>query len=306
MTFARTAVVGAGLIGGSLALRLRDLGADVVVVDPDAATRDAAAAAGLVVAEVVPADRDLVVLAAPLDVIVAALPALAAAAPDAVLVDVGSVKGTVRDACRAHGLEHRWVGAHPMAGTELSGFGHADAGLLVDASWAVTRGPGPVADVVDWVVAAFAATVVVLDADAHDRAVALVSHAPHVLANALLEVVTGAADPAAAHLAAGSFRDGTRVAGRDPIRTRNMLADNAAALGPVVDDLVAVLQTYRRELDDAAALAEHLARVSAAAGDVRRPVVAWRACGDLGAALAEPGVLLVRGGVSGLEVAPAR
>ena len=89
MTFARTAVVGAGLIGGSLALRLRDLGADVVVVDPDAATRDAAAAAGLVVADEVPGDRDLVLLAGPLDVIVATLPALAGAAPDAVLVDVG-------------------------------------------------------------------------------------------------------------------------------------------------------------------------------------------------------------------------
>lgn len=306
MTPTRTAVVGAGLIGGSLALRLRDLGADVVVVDPDPATREAASAAGLAVAEDVPTDCDLVVLAAPLDVIVATLPVVAAAAPDAVLVDVGSVKGTVRDACRAHGLEGRWVGAHPMAGTELSGFAHADAGLLVDASWAVTRGPGPVADVVAWVVDTFAATVVVLDADAHDRSVALVSHAPHVLANALLEVVTAAGDPAAAHLAAGSFRDGTRVAGRDPLRTRNMLADNAAALGPVVDDLVAALQTYRRELDDAAALAEHLGRVSAAAGDVRERAVAWQPCPDLEAALSGSGVLLVRGGVSGLEVAPAR
>ncbi|WP_148613707.1 prephenate dehydrogenase [Nocardioides rubriscoriae] len=302
MTYRRTAVVGAGLIGGSLALRLRDLGVDVVVVDPDPGTRAAAAAVGLVVAETVPGDRDLVVLAAPLDVIVAALPEVAAAAPDAVLVDVGSVKGTVRDACRAHGLEHRWVGAHPMAGTERSGFAHATASLLVGASWAVTRGAGPVADVVRWVVDTFDATAVVLDTDAHDRAVALVSHAPHVLANALLGVVEDAADPAAAHLAAGSFRDGTRVAGRDPLRTRNMLADNAAALGPVLDDLVVLLQHYRRELDDRAALAERLASVTAGADAVRRPEPGWRPCADLDAALAAPGTTLLRRGPSGLEL----
>lgn len=303
MTFRRTAVLGAGLIGGSLALRLLDLGLDVVVVDPDPDTRAAAAAAGLAVSDGVPPDRDLVVLAAPLDVIVAALPGVAAAAPDAVLVDVGSVKGTVRDACRAHGLEDRWVGAHPMAGTERSGFAHADPALLVGASWAVTRGTGRVADVVRWVVDAFAATAVVLDTEAHDRAVALVSHAPHVLANALLEVVEAAADPAAAHLAAGSFRDGTRVAGRDPLRTRNMLADNAAALGPVLDDLVALLQSYRRELDDRATLAERLSRVTAAADVVRRPEPGWQPCPDLDSALAAPGTLLVRSGPSGLESA---
>jgi prephenate dehydrogenase len=301
--FSRPAVVGAGLIGGSVALRLHAQGLDVVVVDPDPATLAAAAAAGLRTAEVVPSDRDLVVLAAPLHVIVRALPAVATDAPDAVLVDVGSVKGTVRDAVASHSLLSRWVGAHPMAGTELSGFAHADAALLVGASWAVTRGPGPVPDVVRWVVDTFEATVTLLDTDAHDRAVALVSHAPHVLANALLEVVEAAADPAAGHLAAGSFRDGTRVAGRDPVRTRNMLADNAAALGPVVDDLVALLQAYRRELDDPAALTERLARVTAAAGVVRRPEPAWGPCADLDAALAEPGVLLVRAGAHGVETA---
>lgn len=301
MTGSRVAVVGAGLIGGSLALRLRDLGTDVVVVDPDPATREAARGAGLVAVETVPADRDLVVLAGPLDAIVDGLPAVAAAAPDAVLVDVGSVKGTVRDACRAHGLEPRWVGAHPMAGTEHSGFAHADPALLVGVSWAVTRGPGPVTDVVRWVVDAFDATAVVLDVDAHDRSVALVSHAPHVLANTLLEVVAAAGDPAAAHLAAGSFRDGTRVAGRDPARTRNMLADNAAALGPVVDDLVAALQAFRADLDDRTALGDHLARVTAAAGGLREGGTVWRPCPDLGTALAGVDSVLVRAAADGLE-----
>ena len=79
--FARVAVVGAGLVGGSVALRLRELGLDVVVVDPDPATVEAAADAGLVVGDTVPADRDLVVLATPLDALPAALAEVAAVAP---------------------------------------------------------------------------------------------------------------------------------------------------------------------------------------------------------------------------------
>ena len=301
---ATTAVVGAGLIGGSAARRLHALGADVVVVDPDPGTRAAAAAAGLAVAEVVPSDCALLVVATPLDVLPAVL-ADVAGRTRAVVVDVGSVKATAAAAAEAAGLADRWVGCHPMAGTELSGFAHSSADLLVGATWAVTRGAGPVERVVSWLVESFEATVVVLDAEAHDRAVALVSHAPHVLANALLEVVEAAADPAAAHLAAGSFRDGTRVAGRDPLRSRNMLTDNAAALGPVLDDLVAVLRAYRRELDDAAALTDRLARVTAGADALRRPDLAWAPCPDLAAVLAGPGAVVVRGGVSGLESAPA-
>ena len=303
--FGTVAVVGGGLIGGSAARRLHGLGADVMVVDPDAGTREAAAAAGLAVAEVVPADCGLVVVATPLDVLPVVL-ADVASRTRAVVVDVGSVKATAAAAAEAAGLAGRWVGCHPMAGTEQSGFAHSSAELLVGVTWAVTRGAGPVETVVAWLVASFDATVVVLDTDAHDRAVALVSHAPHALANALLEVVEVAADPAAAHLAAGSFRDGTRVAGRDALRSRNMLTDNAAALGPVLDDLVALLQAYRRELDDADLLADRLGRVSAGADVVRRPDLVWAPCPDLAMVLTGPGAVVVRSGVTGLEAAPAR
>ncbi len=303
--FGRVAVVGAGLIGGSVARRLHAGGVDVVVVDPDAATRTAAAAAGLAVAGAVPADRDLVVVATPLDALPAVLADAAAAAPGAVVVDVGSVKVAASWAARRAGLGGRYVGAHPMAGTERSGFAHSYADLLVGVRWAVARGTGPVADVVRFVVGAFGATAVVVDADEHDRAVALVSHAPHVLANALLELVERADEPTAAHLAAGSFRDGTRVAGRHAVRTRNMLADNADALGGVLDDLLAVLGDYRRELTEPAALADRLQRVVDAAARVRRPEADWRPCTDLDAVLAGPGPVLLRGGADGLEWAPA-
>ncbi|WP_139984245.1 prephenate dehydrogenase/arogenate dehydrogenase family protein [Nocardioides litoris] len=295
----RVAVVGAGLIGGSVVRRLAALGRPATVVDPRVE-----GAAGRV-----PADADLVVVAVPLAAMPSVLARVADEAPAAVVVDLGSVKGTVAAQAAAAGLEGRWVGAHPMAGSEHSGFEHSTADLLLGATWAVTRGPGPVADVVRWIIATFEATVLVLDAAEHDRSVALVSHAPHVLANALLETVGTAVvggGPAAALLAAGSFRDGTRVAGRDPERTRAMLADNSAALGPVLDDLVALLQDYRRDLADPDALAARLAAVTARADAVRRPRPAWAPCPDLDAVLADPaGPVLVRSGADGLESAPA-
>ncbi len=194
-----------------------------------------------------------------------------------------------------------------MAGTEQSGFDHSDASLLVHVTWAVTRGAGPVADVVRWLAEVFEATVLVLDAADHDRAVALVSHAPHVVANALLEVVETATDsPAARHLAAGSFRDGTRVAGRNPARSLNMLADNAAALGPVLDELIASLQDYRDGLADRPALGDRLVGVAERSEAVRSPEVAWRPCPDLDGALGTAGPVLVRLGVAGLEAAALR
>lgn len=304
MTFSRVAVVGAGLIGGSVARRLQARDVDVVVVDPDAVTRDAATSSGLVAVERVPEDRDLVVLATPTDLIPGTLGRVADAAPHAVLVDVGSVKGAVRDAVEHADLTSRYVGTHPMAGTEHSGFVHSDADLLVGAPWAVTRGPGPVADVATWVLEHFEATVVLLDTGAHDRAVALVSHAPHVLANALLAVVGRAHDPVAAHLAAGSFRDGTRVAGRDPLRTTSMLTGNAAALGPVLDDLVSTIQAYRDALDDTAVLADVLGSVAADSTHVREPVLVWRSGAVLADLAVGDGSVLVRLGGSGLESAP--
>jgi prephenate dehydrogenase len=296
--FERVTVVGAGLIGGSVVRRLAALGRTATVVDPALA-----GAAGA--ADAVPADAELVVVAVPLAAMPSVLADVARQAPQAVVVDLGSVKGAVAAQAADAGLGTRYVGAHPMAGSEHSGFDHSSADLLVGATWAVTRGPGPVADVARWVVETFGATVVVVDADAHDRSVALVSHAPHVLANALLQVVETADDPVAAFLAAGSFRDGTRVAGRDPDRTLAMLADNAAALGPVVDDLVALLQDYRADLADPAALAARLAAVTERADAVRRPQPAWAPCPDLAEAVAADGPVLVRRGVAGLESAPA-
>lgn len=310
--FERVVVVGAGLIGGSVARRLLALGRPVTVVDPDAGTRAAAADLGASVAEQVPADADLVVVATPLDALPAALADAAAAAAGAIVVDVGSVKQAPAAAAARAGLGDRYVGCHPMAGTEHTGIAHSDADLLVGATWAIahTGGTAETARVVTWAVDGFDATVVVLDAAAHDRAVARVSHAPHALAHALLAVGERADYPGVAGLlAAGSFTDGTRVAGRNPVRTLNMLAENAAALAPVLDELLVELTALRDELGDPGALGERLTAIAAADAPLRRPQHDFTACGSVADAVAsaraDRTVLVVRRRAGVLETAVA-
>ncbi len=309
--FERVAVVGIGLIGGSVATRLAALGRDVVVVDPLASTREAAAAAGLRVVESVPDDRDLVVVAAPLDLLADVLVEVAAGAPQAVVIDLGSVKEAPARAAGAAGLAERYVGVHPMAGSEHTGFEHSDELLLVGVTWAVTHGGGlaETVRVVEWVTTDFEATAVVLDTAEHDRAVARVSHAPHAVAHALLAVAERSTSPATAGLlAAGSFRDGTRVAGRNAVRTVNMLAENAAALAPVLDALVAELAALRAELDRPEVLLARLEEVAAGDRSVRRPDPDFTVCSSLvvavAAARAEGRTIAVRRREGEMETAP--
>lgn len=259
----RVGIVGLGLVGGSLA---RALAAheDVAVVgqDPDPGTRRVADATGIDVvataAELADALRpgDLVVLAAPLLALgqVAHELATAGLAEGVVVTDVGSVKAPVRAAVAAAGLGDRYVGAHPMAGTEESGFAASSAALLDGATWAVTIDDATPAHhllrVLELVTRSGGRARVLADA-VHDDAVALVSHVPHVLATELLTLVgRSPARELALGLAAGSFRDGTRVARTDPRRTEAMVAGNAAA----------VARALRVAADDLAGLADALER----------------------------------------------
>ena len=314
------AVVGAGLIGGSVALRMHQLGIRVTVVDPDQTTRELATAAGLPATSSVPdltgsGPFDLVVLAGPLDRLEASMGDVARSVPDALVVDVGSTKSGPRESAERAGLAGRHVGLHPMAGTEQSGFAGARADLLVGATWVVARPTSEVAlrrvpEVVRLVVDTFDAQVVVTDAAEHDRAVALVSHAPHVLANAMLGLVAHDDDgPLARHLAAGSFTDLTRVAGTHPSRTLNMLAENAGPLAGVLDELIDLLRRYRADLDRPreGTLDARLQQVADDAARIRRPDVAWSTCDDLDATLTAAGSqgssLLVRRSDGRLETA---
>ena len=187
-------------------------------------------------------------------------------APDCPLTDVTSVKGAVLDAVTAAGLQARFVGGHPMTGTAHSGWEAGHARLFVGAPWVIS-----VDDHVDpavWSTVLRLAldcgsVVVPARSDEHDAAAAAISHLPHLLAEAL--AVTAAEVPLAFALAAGSFRDGTRVAGSAPDLVRAMCEANAGQLLPRVDRAIELLSQARNSLahnDSVAELVEsgHAAR----------------------------------------------
>jgi prephenate dehydrogenase len=262
----RVAVLGLGLIGGSLARRLTAAGVTVTAYDADPGTRaiarTAAGRAGrahgwhvtTTVGEAVEA-ADAVVAAVPLPALGKVLGAVAATGYEGLLTDVTSVKEPAAALAAEHCPRARWIGGHPMAGTERSGFAASDAGLFDGAAWVLTLDRDT--SVRDWTALAalytgIGARVVPATAAEHDAAVARISHLPHLVAAAL---ATGAGDgpagPLALALAAGSFRDGTRVAATHPELTAAMCGANAASLRVELDALRTRLARLRRLLDAA-------------------------------------------------------
>lgn len=277
----RIGIVGLGLIGGSIARRLVRCGVEVVGWDTDEATRRAAAAVGVEVpdamADVCAGGVDVVFLAVPLRALDTVVPVVAeAAATHVVVSDVGSVKGPVTRMMRDAGLAHRYVGTHPMAGTEESGFGASTESLLHDAAWAVTLEAETPYDgvlaVLHLVTRHFAGRVHCLRDQEHDEAVALVSHLPHVLATELLNLAGRSHGSAVAlGLAAGSFRDGTRVAGTNPARTEAMVAENAPWVVPAIRSVVADLGRLADSLEAGTDVSAFFREGSAIAARRRAP-----------------------------------
>lgn len=194
----------------------------------------------------------VIVLATPVTALNAVLSSVVEHAPGCLLTDVVSVKEPVSRLIAAAHPGARYVGGHPMAGTSESGWEATDPSLFVDAMWMLTTDDHT--EPADWLaVASIAldagARVVPAAADAHDRAVAAISHLPHLTANATAAVGAGESDLALS-LAAGSFRDGTRVAGTAPALQRAMLEANSTALLNVLSETIDRLIQARDELRD--------------------------------------------------------
>jgi prephenate dehydrogenase len=192
----------------------------------------------------------LIVLAVPMPALPSMLAHVRELAPNCPLTDVTSVKSAVLDDVAAAGLLQRFVGGHPMTGTAESGWTAGHAGLFTMAPWVVS-----VDDHVDPVVWSTVMTlaldcgalVVPAKSDEHDAAAAVISHLPHLLAEALS--ITAAEVPLAFALAAGSFRDGTRVAASAPNLVRAMCEGNSGQLLPALDRAVELLNRTRDSLD---------------------------------------------------------
>ena len=253
----RLAILGVGLIGGSLGLAARRLGGwHVVGFDPSsgAAAVERGAVhemAGSIAAAV--AGAELVVLAVPVG---AAAQLLREVGAGPVVTDVGSTKRSIVDAA----VGRRFVGSHPMAGGERGGVGHARADLFDGGVCLVTPtdDTDPAAlQLVESFWRSIGMRTVLLSPDAHDRHVADVSHVPHVAAAA----VARQADPAAIPLAAGGWRDTTRVAAGSPDLWRDILLDNhdhvVAGLRRMRDDVESLID--RLEAGDAEAVHDWLA-----------------------------------------------
>jgi prephenate dehydrogenase len=246
----RIAVLGVGLIGGSIGLAARArLDAEVAGFDPDRELLDRASGLGAIdsaeesVAAAVEG-AELVFCAAP----VMALPALAADALDAAgaqcaVTDVGSVK---RDVIAALGSDGRFVGGHPLAGAETSGVEGARADLFEGARWYLTptsNTGGVLYDRVQRAIADIGARPQAIEAETHDRLMATVSHLPHVLANVLVTQAASALSEESEHLpeVGPSFRDATRVAGANPAIWGDIFTGNREAVAAEIDAAVARL-----------------------------------------------------------------
>ena len=273
----RLVIVGAGLIGGSVAAAARERGYASYVVGVDAARSALEQGTGLALLDAVGMPRDL----GPDDLLVIATPTLAVpgvleelAAGDgsfaggATVTDVASVKGSVVAAAAAlpGGVPERFVPGHPIAGSERSGIGAARADLFAGRRVILTPVAGTdaaaCARVRDlWT--ALGAEVTEMDLAEHDRILAMTSHLPHLLAFALVDRLGREPEHETIFgLAAGGFRDFTRIASSDPVMWADIFTANGAATRDVLDRLLADLGTLRDRLEagDRDALLEVLGR----------------------------------------------
>ena len=262
MLFERIAVIGTGLIGGSVALGLRAAspGTEIVGYDIDATTleralnRDAISALAPDAKAAVDG-AELVVLASPVETVPTICESLAGAiGPTTVVTDVGSAKAAVVEAGES-AFGAQFVGGHPMAGSERHGIDAADAELFVDAMWVLTPTSATSSHayrVAAELAGALGASVVGVDPGLHDEVVAALSHVPQLAASALVDLAAGTAREAGLlHLAGGGFRDATRIAASNAHLWAGIIATNRSAvlnaLEALSERLTGSIDLIRRE-----------------------------------------------------------
>ena len=286
MTFQRIAIIGLGLLGGSIGLAVREHLPEATTTgyDADPAARLRAAERGLVnrvcddAASAV-READLVILCVPVGAMGAAAAAIAQALPPGALVsDVGSSKQTVASTLAEALPDHAIIPAHPVAGTEHSG---PDAGFasLFQQRWCILTPPEHVDKLLltrlvqFW--EALGANVEIMDAAHHDMVLAVTSHLPHLIAYTIVGTASdleGVTQGEVIKYSAGGFRDFTRIAASDPTMWRDVFLTNKDAvldmLQRFTEDLTALQRSIR--LGEGDALFEHFSRTRA----IRRSIIA--------------------------------
>jgi len=266
--FEKVGIVGLGLIGGSIALRTRELWPTslVIAVDDKDVLETAMRLHAIDVAAddlIVLAEADLVVLAAPVKQNIALLDALDEyVRQPAVVTDTGSTKREIVAAARSLPPRFTFIGGHPLAGAARGGLDHARPDLFVNRPWLLTpdggaRGfqpgedrvdPSAAADKLTAFITALGSTPRLLAADAHDRLLAFLSHLPQLTASALMQVVGDAVGEDGLSLAGRGLADTTRLASSPADIWTDIAATNTDEIAHALDDLIALLQELRGDL----------------------------------------------------------
>jgi prephenate dehydrogenase len=274
----RVAVVGTGLIGTSIAMAAARAGDQVRGHDTDPVVLAAAAGrSGLAPARTLEEcvrGSTLVFCCTPIPALAEVAVEALSRAPDAVVTDVGSVKSHVTVEVQAGAPApdlRRYVGGHPMGGSERSGPDHASASVLDGVAWVLAPGPNTDEEAtrrVEAWVAKVGARPIRMDAERHDRLVAMVSHLPQVASTALMGLAAAeeAGEPEILLLAAGGFRDLTRLAASNPRLWSHILLSNRDAIGRAIDLYVERLEALAAlvRTGDAAGVERSFAEAKAA------------------------------------------
>ena len=264
-------IIGLGLIGGSLAHALGDLGYSIGAIDRDDAVTAKALDEGIIDEIGLPANAELTIVATPVDAIAEGVE-FALANTSGWVTDSGSVKGPVAAAVS----NERFVPSHPMAGSEQTGLAGARPDIFRGAAWVIT----PSGETSDETFAAMHELVVALGADpltldptAHDRMVATVSHVPHLAAASLMNVASQRSDEhlAMLRLAAGGFRDMTRISSGSPEIWPPICLQNADAISDALGEVIGHLSSMRDAVTSGDADAIRVALTDARAARANLP-----------------------------------
>lgn len=261
--FRRVAVVGLGLLGGSLCRALKgiDPSIDITAFARDVSKLEAALAEravdrALPVDGLSPAGMDLAVIASPVLSSIESLKKLLGHPDlgDCLIVDVGSVKAPLVALAAAHSRGGRFVGCHPMAGSEKSGYEHSSGALYRGASVIITphqKNDAAIIETVERFWKSLGSRTVLCDAQVHDRLVALTSHVPHLVACAVADLVADASDGTDITPFIGSgFRDLTRIAMGSPDMWTDIEAANGENIVHRIDELIGRLEFVRRFISE--------------------------------------------------------
>ncbi|MBQ7678213.1 MAG: prephenate dehydrogenase [Lachnospiraceae bacterium] len=262
MNYQKIGFIGLGLIGGSIAKAIKHYFPDIRLYAHahSQSTITEANKAGVTENDsALPlsafADMDIVFLCSPVQVNMDYLRKLAPIlSPHTLLTDVGSVKGEIVTCANALGLERQFIGGHPMTGSEKTGFMSADPLLLENAYYILCENEASDPEMLRHFrvfLTALGADVLMLDPHVHDHAVAAISHLPHIVAAALVNLIrkNDNTDQVMRTIAAGGFKDITRIASSSPVMWQNICAENR-------DEILTLIDLYRDALDSCRSLVE--------------------------------------------------